>query len=136
MQTHSSLRFQAHLAFPQGLPSDRKYQKSLQARPTPTHGQKDSAAKINNSLTNDKNGQLPTKCICHKGFSGYSSIVARSNFRIGGQETTPQSLTAHTLSRCMQAEESSVSPSRPTKNKKPCRNFNDIVNGFWIIGYI
>ena len=37
-----------------------------------------------------------TKCICHKGLSGYSSIVARSNFRVGGQATAPQSLTAHT----------------------------------------
>lgn len=99
MQTHPSLRFQAHLAFPQGLPSNQKCQKSLQARPTPTHGQKDSAAKIKDRLTNDKNGQLPTKCICHKGFSGYSSIVARSNFYVGGQVTIPQSLTAHTLNR-------------------------------------
>ncbi len=40
-----SLRFQAHLVFPQGLPSIQKCQKSLQARPTPTHGQKDIAAK-------------------------------------------------------------------------------------------
>jgi hypothetical protein len=40
-----------------------------------------------------------TKCICHKGFSEYSSVVARSNFRVSGQETTPQSLTAHTLDR-------------------------------------
>ncbi|MEA4917293.1 hypothetical protein [Proteiniphilum sp.] len=47
----------------------------------------------------DKNGQLVTKCICHMGFSGYSSLVTRSNFRVGGQETTPQSLTAHTLDR-------------------------------------
>lgn len=47
--------------------------------------------------------QHPTKCICHKGFSGYSGVVARSNFRIGGQETTPQSLTAHTLDRYQQA---------------------------------
>lgn len=45
------------------------------------------------------NNETLTKCICHKGFSGYSSIVARSNFRVGGQETTPQSLTAHTLDR-------------------------------------
>jgi len=45
---------------------------------------------------------LVTKCICHKGFSGYSSIVARSKFRVGGQETTPQSLTAHTLERWVQ----------------------------------
>jgi hypothetical protein len=43
--------------------------------------------------------QHPTKCICHKGFSGYSGVVAHSNFRIGEQETTPQSLTAHTLDR-------------------------------------
>ena len=97
-----SLRFQAHLAFPQGLPSVQKCQKSLQARPTPTHGQKDSAAKIKDKNTEDKNGQLVTKCICHKGFSGYSSIVARSNFGVGGQETAPQSLTAHTLDRWQQ----------------------------------
>ena len=50
------------------------------------------------------NNETLTKCICHKGFSGYSSIVARSNFRVGGQETTPQSLTAHTLDRYAQAE--------------------------------
>ena len=43
--------------------------------------------------------EMPTKCICHKGFSGYSSVVARSNFRVGGQETTTQSLPAHTLDR-------------------------------------
>ena len=98
-QFTSSLRFQAHLSFPQGLHSIQKCQKSLQARPTPTHGQKDSAAKIKDRLTNDKNGQLPTKCICHKGFSGYSSVVARSKFRVGGQVSTPQSHTAHTLDR-------------------------------------
>ncbi len=43
--------------------------------------------------------QAVTKCICHKGFSGYSSVVARSNIRVGGQKTAPQSLTAHTLDR-------------------------------------
>ncbi len=40
-----------------------------------------------------------TKCICHKGFSGYSSVVTRSSFRVGGQESATQSLTAHTLNR-------------------------------------
>jgi len=45
------------------------------------------------------NNETPTKCICHKGFIGYSSTVARSNFRVGGQDTAPQSLTAHTLNR-------------------------------------
>ena len=39
------------------------------------------------------------ECICHKGFSWNSSGVSRSNFSIGGQETTPQSPTAHTLAR-------------------------------------
>jgi len=48
----------------------------------------------------NKNNESTTKCICHKGLSGYSSIVSRSNFRIGGQVTAPQSLTAHTLIRC------------------------------------
>jgi hypothetical protein len=80
MQTHPSLRFQAHLAFPQGLPSDQKCQKSLQARPTPTHGQKDSAAKIKDGISEDKNGQLVTKAICNKGFSGISGILPRINF--------------------------------------------------------
>jgi hypothetical protein len=50
------------------------------------------------------NNETLTKCICHKGFSGYSSIVARSNFHIGGQDTTTQPLTAHTLDRYAQAE--------------------------------
>lgn len=54
-----SLHFQAHLAFKQGFPTNQKCQKSLQSRPTLTHGQKDSAAKINDRLTIDKNGQLP-----------------------------------------------------------------------------
>jgi len=68
-------------------------------RPTPTHGGQDSAAKMEDKLTGKINNETPTKCICHKGFSGYSSILARSNFRVGGQETAPQSLTAHTLIR-------------------------------------
>jgi hypothetical protein len=58
-----SLRFQAHLAFPQGLPTIQKCQKSLQARPSPTHGLKDSAAKIKDRITKDKNGQLVTRYI-------------------------------------------------------------------------
>ncbi len=51
------------------------------------------------------NNETPTKCICHKGFSGYSSIAARTKFRIGGQETTTQSLTAHTLSRSLASQD-------------------------------
>jgi len=96
--SHPSLRFQAHWQNAQSQRYKQILPKSLQARPTPTHGQKDSAAKIER-LTREINNETPTKCICHKGFSGYSSIVARSKFRVGGQETTTQSLTAHTLSR-------------------------------------
>lgn len=46
-----------------------------------------------------KTNETPTKCICHKWFSGYLGVVARSNFRVGGQESNPHSLTAHTLDR-------------------------------------
>jgi len=60
--------------------------------------------------------QHPTKCICHKGFSGYSGVVAHSNFRIGEQETTPQSLTAHTLDRYGQVKETK---SRMTQTREP-----------------
>jgi len=66
--------------------------------PQHTADRKD-AAKMKEKLTGKINNETLTKCICHKGFSGYSSIVARSNFRVGGQETATQSLTAHTLSR-------------------------------------
>ena len=40
-----------------------------------------------------------TKCSSNKGFSGNSSILPRSNFGVGGQESIPQSLTAATLNR-------------------------------------
>jgi len=40
-----------------------------------------------------------TKAICNKGFSGNSSILPRSNFGAGGQKSSPQSLTAHSLNR-------------------------------------
>ena len=40
-----------------------------------------------------------TKCSSNKGFSGNSSILPRSNFGVGGQESSPQSLTAATLIR-------------------------------------
>ena len=46
-----------------------------------------------------KEGQLVTKCSSNKGFSGNSSILPRSNFGVGGQESSPQSLTATTLKR-------------------------------------
>jgi hypothetical protein len=50
-------------------------------------------------VLSNKTPEHTTKCICHKGFSGYSNIAARSNFRVGGQVAATQSLTAHTLDR-------------------------------------
>jgi hypothetical protein len=47
----------------------------------------------------DKKGQHITKAICNKGFSGNSSILPRMNFGVGGQESSPQSLTAYSLNR-------------------------------------
>ena len=46
-----------------------------------------------------KNNETPTKAICNKGFSGNSGILPRSNFGVGGQESSPQCLTAATLER-------------------------------------
>jgi len=80
-------------------PQSKKCQKSLQARPTPTHGLKDSAAKIKDGISEDKNGQLVTKAICNKGFSGKSSILPRIKFRVGGQVSSPQTLTGYSRER-------------------------------------
>ncbi len=46
-----------------------------------------------------KNNEAITKAICNKGFSGNSSVLPRSNFGVTGQESSPQSLTAHSLDR-------------------------------------
>jgi len=82
----ASLRFKAHLAFPLCLPSILKCQKSLQARPTRTHGQKDNAAKIKDRLRNDKNGQLVTcgifYCRDSAGFSVFSSNKLLCNLTV------------------------------------------------------
>ena len=73
--------------------------------PTPNARTEKYAAKMKDKLTGKINNETLTKAICNKGFSGYSSVVARSNFRVGGQDTTPQSLTAYTLGRYQQGEE-------------------------------
>ena len=44
-----------------------------------------------------------TKAICNKVFSDNSSILPRSNFGVGGQESSPKSLTAYSLDRWQQA---------------------------------
>ena len=45
-------------------------------------------------------GFSSTKAICKKGFGGNSSILPRIKFSVGGQGSSPQSLSAHSLSRC------------------------------------
>ncbi len=49
-----------------------------------------------------KEVQQVTKAICNKGFIGNSSILPRIKFRVGGQESSPQSLTAYSLNRWQQ----------------------------------
>ena len=51
-------------------------------------------------MTENKNTERLTKAICNKGFCGNSSILPRIKFRVGGQVSSPQSLTAHSLNRC------------------------------------
>jgi hypothetical protein len=50
------------------------------------------------------NNETLTKCICHKGFRRYSSVVARLNFGVGGQEIARISPTFQTRSRWQQAK--------------------------------
>ena len=94
-----SLRCKAHWQNAQSQRYDQILPKNLPALPALTLGQTDNAAKIKDRNTEDKNGQLVTKAICNKGFSANLSILPRSNFGAGGQESTPQSLTAYSLNR-------------------------------------
>jgi len=48
---------------------------------------------------------MPTKAIYNKGFSGNSSVLPRLNFGVGGQDSSPQSLTVYSLERYQQGEE-------------------------------
>ncbi len=59
-----SLRCQAHWQNPQSQRYNQISPKSLPARPTPTHGLKENAAKIKDNITNDKNGQLEPGASC------------------------------------------------------------------------
>ena len=46
-----------------------------------------------------KKSERLTKAICNKGYSGNPSILPRIKIRVGGQESSPQSLTAYSLNR-------------------------------------
>jgi hypothetical protein len=50
-------------------------------------------------ITGKINNETLTKAMCNKGFRGNSSILPRIKFRVGGQESSPQSLTAYSLNR-------------------------------------
>ncbi len=50
----------------------------------------------------EKKADRITKAICNKGFRGNSSVLPRMKFRVGGQESSPQSLTAYSLNRYAQ----------------------------------
>lgn len=63
---------------------------------------------------------LITKTICNKGFTGYSSIIlSRIKIRIGGQDSRPQSSTAHSLSK-------RKTPPHPAKN--PSKTYLESLN--------
>jgi hypothetical protein len=75
--TLPSLRCQAHWQNTQSQRYNQILPKSLPALPTPSHGQKDNAAKIKDRISEDKNGQLVTTCIKHLAISGLSSGTSR-----------------------------------------------------------
>jgi len=65
----------------------------------PTHDRPRRSSKLQEKMTEMNEHQAVTKAICNKGFSGNSSILPRSNYGVGGQESSPQSLTAYSLNR-------------------------------------
>ncbi len=74
--------------------------KTLQTHnPTDNNGMTEQTENIKGMSLEKKEGQLVTKAICNKGFSGNPCILPRIKFRVGGQESSPQSLTAYSLNR-------------------------------------
>jgi hypothetical protein len=51
--------------------------------------------------------QAVTKAICNNGLSGNSSILPHLKFRVGGEESSTQSLTAYIPNRWQQAFQNS-----------------------------
>jgi hypothetical protein len=86
---------QAHLQAPQSAQRP-KLAKKLAYPNALTERQ---CSKNEREMTRKMNNETLTKAICNKGFRGNSSILLRSNFSVVGQESSPQSLTAYSLSR-------------------------------------
>ena len=77
-----------------------KKNKTLQTHnPTDNNGMTEQTENIKGMSLEKKEGQLVTKAICNKCFRGNSSILPRINFGVGGQESSPQALTAYSLNR-------------------------------------
>ncbi len=93
--------------------------KTLQTHnPADNNGMTEQTENIKGMSLEKKEGQLVTKAICNKGFRGISSILPRIKFRIGGQESSPHSLTPHSLNRYKQAVEREKQPKQAAKRKK------------------
>jgi hypothetical protein len=99
LPSHPSLRFQAHWQNTQSQRYNQILPKSLPALPTPTHGQKDNAAKIKDGISEDKNGQLVTGGIFYCRDSRYFSVSASNKlscsltgqcFEIGNKNIPPK----------------------------------------------
>ena len=71
-----SLRCQAHWQNALSQRFNQILPKSLPALPTPTHSQKDNAAKIKDGISEDKNGQLVTRAKSKRADSGNLKGIA------------------------------------------------------------
>ncbi len=72
--------------------------------PTDRKGMKEIVDKQKGMSLDKKEGQLVTKCKCHKGFRGLRRSEVRFNFSCNLIGNHPQSLTALTLDRYRQYE--------------------------------
>ncbi|HOV88944.1 MAG TPA: hypothetical protein PLB74_02730 [Candidatus Paceibacterota bacterium] len=104
---HAVQSLQKSLLCPPGktknLPSLKN--KTLPTRnPTDKKGMKEIVDKQKGMSLDKKEGQLVTKCKCHKGFRGLRRSEVRFNFSCNLIGNHPQSLTALTLDRYRQYE--------------------------------
>jgi hypothetical protein len=83
-------------------PLSLKNKTLLTHNPTDSNGMTEQTENFKGMSLEKKEGQLVTKAICNKGFSGNSSILPRINFCVGGQDSSPQFLTAYSLNRYTQ----------------------------------